>query len=285
MRPGHEQLAAAPEPALAELLAALSEPSGIKVRRSSGIIRTEYPYDVPAFNNVFLLRPLRDIAPDFIARAAQPPAFPRRSVFWWVDEADTDGARTLTERGMVEGLRLHRMTASATPQDSATPIHDSALASPRSPGAHTQPVRTAEQFADWLAVWGEARGTGRGVLDHVGRVFSGFGFTADAPVQHFVVAVDGRPKAASTLFCGHRYGAIFNVSTIPDSRRRGLATIASTGAIAEGRRRGYTRFELDVEPRLRGLYERLGFRSLGTARLFLQHPDDTPPHRPERPDQ
>lgn len=64
---------------------------------------------------------------------------------------------------------------------------------------------------------------------------------------------------------------IANVCIAPDYRRQGLATLLIEAALAEARRRGTRRFDLEVRvsnQQARRLYEKMGFAPLGIRRRY-----------------
>lgn len=70
-------------------------------------------------------------------------------------------------------------------------------------------------------------------------------------------------------------GALTNVATAPAARRKGLGERVLRALMEEARRRGVTHFSLEVResnfPAIR-LYEKLGFRAVGTRPRFYTDP-------------
>ena len=81
---------------------------------------------------------------------------------------------------------------------------------------------------------------------------------------HFhVCRSDG--KSAATLLAFDHEGdcGIYMVETMPEVRRRGLATALSAHAVVEARKRGCTTASLQATPMAEGVYAKVGFRNLG----------------------
>jgi ribosomal protein S18 acetylase RimI-like enzyme len=72
---------------------------------------------------------------------------------------------------------------------------------------------------------------------------------------------------------------IYNISTLPAVRRRGLATAVTAGLVQAARSRGCTTASLQASPMAEGLYTRLGFRDLGRI-LEYAPPGDEERRRP-----
>lgn len=73
-------------------------------------------------------------------------------------------------------------------------------------------------------------------------------------------------------------GALTNVATHPDFRRRGCAEAALGFLLAEAEKRGITRFSLEVRESNLGairLYEKFGFALAGKRPRFYTHPSET----------
>ena len=92
-----------------------------------------------------------------------------------------------------------------------------------------------------------------------------------------VIIENGRALAYAGMTAVLDEGAITNVATHPDARRRGLGEAVLSFLLAKGMEKGLTTFSLEVRetnaPAIR-LYEKLGFVALGRRRNFYRHPSE-----------
>lgn len=91
-------------------------------------------------------------------------------------------------------------------------------------------------------------------------------------IQHFVVRVDGRPLAASSLFMAHGHAFVTNIGTVPEARGRGLGTAATMATLDLARRLGRDVATLTASVLGRGVYQRLGFREGGVLDRWIAGP-------------
>jgi GNAT superfamily N-acetyltransferase len=90
----------------------------------------------------------------------------------------------------------------------------------------------------------------------------------DVPLYHLLGRLDGRPVATATFLLAAGIVGIYDVSTVPDARRRGIGTAMTVAALQAGRAAGYEVAFLQPSPMGRNLYERLGFRPCYTCGAY-----------------
>ena len=86
------------------------------------------------------------------------------------------------------------------------------------------------------------------------------GYGADAEWIRFLGRVEGRPVATSGLMLGGGAAGLYNVTTVPEFRRRGYAAAMTAVALEEADRRGHDLAVLGSSQMAIGIYQRLGFR-------------------------
>lgn len=85
----------------------------------------------------------------------------------------------------------------------------------------------------------------------------------------FVGYVDGEPVSTTSLVSGAGVTGVYNVATLPGSRRRGFGEAIMRRALAEmERERGPGRVILQSTPAGLKLYERMGFRTVARVAVY-----------------
>ena len=93
---------------------------------------------------------------------------------------------------------------------------------------------------------------------------------ADRSALHVLVAdVDGEAVATATAFDHRSDCGIYNVLTLPRSRRRGLATALTTLLLHEARARGRATASVQSTEIAEHVYAAVGFRDLGRILEFV----------------
>src|SRR5919202_2028906 len=201
--------------------------------------------DSPALNAAVALRP--EAAPTHLEElaAAYRRAGVRRWGLW------LDGA----SRAVADALRTTGLSVASAAPGMGADIDEIA---PAPDGASVLP-------ADLTTV-GRVNDLAYGNAD--GRLERTLRALPDGVLYAYRVDLEERPAAvALALHHGGDCGVSF-VATIPDARRRGLATRVMLGALTHARDAGCTTASLQATEAGQQLYDRLGFRRLGTMELW-----------------
>jgi len=133
-------------------------------------------------------------------------------------------------------------------------------------------IETVED-ADALAAWADAEGRGFQSVGALGRGLAalrrGVGVGHGVPLYHLLGRLDGRPVATATLMLAAGIVGIYDVSTVPEARQRGIGTAMTVAALQAGRAAGYEIAFLQPSAMGRNLYERLGFRQCCTCEVYI----------------
>jgi GNAT superfamily N-acetyltransferase len=89
------------------------------------------------------------------------------------------------------------------------------------------------------------------------------------PLHHFLGRLNGAPVATASLLPAGGIAGIYDVSTVPTARRRGIGTAMTVTALQEARALGYEIAFLQPSAMGRPLYERLGFRQRCVCSVYL----------------
>jgi ribosomal protein S18 acetylase RimI-like enzyme len=86
------------------------------------------------------------------------------------------------------------------------------------------------------------------------------GLDEDAPLQNYLAFWEGEAVATASLFCGAGVAGIYNVATLPESRRRGIGRAVTLFALHHARTKGLREAILQSSAAGAGVYKSLGFR-------------------------
>lgn len=169
-------------------------------------------------------------------------------------------AARLQARGLRHGVTLTPMTlALATIQPE--PVSVSGLT-----------IETVEDAAT-LAAWADTEGRGFQSVGALGRGLAalrrGMGVGHGVPVYHLLGRLGGRPVATATYMLADGIVGVYDVSTVPEARQRGIGTAMTVAALQAGRAAGYEIAFLQPSAMGRPLYERLGFRQCCTCDVYV----------------
>jgi len=89
------------------------------------------------------------------------------------------------------------------------------------------------------------------------------------PARHFIGYIGRKPVATSTVFYGDGVAGLYNIVTVPEARRRGVATALTRTALAAGKRAGCAKAILQASSAGRAVYEKLGFATGGGYELYV----------------
>ncbi len=89
-------------------------------------------------------------------------------------------------------------------------------------------------------------------------------------VRHYLAWLNGVPTATASLVLSGDVAGIWNVGTLPEYRRRGIAAGLMHRATADAAALGYPATMLLSSAEGLPLYERLGYKTISTMRMFMR---------------
>jgi len=219
----------------------------------------------PSFNNVVASDlTATDIGAriDEVLRQFLPASVP---VTWWVGPTTrpTDLAARLERLGMIQQEPEFAMAL-----DLAEGWHTT----PAKAGATVEVVERADQLDEWLTMMHAAYGWPDAQKSAIVRSMYRDGLSRPAELRdthHFLVRMEGRPAACSSLFVGEGAAFVTNIGTAPDARGHGLGTLATVATLTLAREMGRALATLTASLDGRGVYGRLGFREAGVLDRYV----------------
>jgi ribosomal protein S18 acetylase RimI-like enzyme len=130
----------------------------------------------------------------------------------------------------------------------------------RPPGLVIQRVSDNALMSDWTRASQLGFEASDANIKPYHDAYSAQGFAEDALIQHFVGYLDGAPVTSATLLLAGGLAGIYDVSTVPDARRRGLGAAITLACVDAAAARGYRHAVLQASEEGEAVYARLGFR-------------------------
>jgi len=178
-------------------------------------------------------------------------------MLWWTgpstapadlgERLDRCGFVLEASRGMVADLAYH-LGPHETP--------------PPEPAPSVEAVEDTATLAEWSRVLCDSFGAPRSFGDSFAELAVTIGLGPLSPFRHFLARVDGEPASTCSLFLGAGVAGIYDVSTLPERRKRGLGRLVTLAAMREARARGYRMAILHSSALGAGVYRALGFRDV-----------------------
>lgn len=224
----------------------------------------------PLFNSVMRARASADDADALIdARVA---ACESRNVpmLWWTGpstQPDDLGAR-LAARGFLYepsyGMVASLDESSESPA-SAGPSHD--------PSITIEKVEDAVTLKTWVRVLCDSFAAPQPFGDAFAELAIAIGLGDDSPFRHWLARLDGEAVATCSMFLAGGVAGLYDVSTIPEKRRRGIARSITQAAMRGARALGCDTVILHSSPLGAGVYRSLGFRDVCDIGQYVWVPE------------
>ena len=92
----------------------------------------------------------------------------------------------------------------------------------------------------------------------------------DAPgLTHYIGYLDDAPVATAMRFVSHRIAGVFNVSTVPAARRRGIGAAITWRSALDGRAEGCIASYLQASDMGTPVYRRMGYHTIAEYQIWL----------------
>ncbi|MFI5273176.1 MAG: GNAT family N-acetyltransferase [Ktedonobacterales bacterium] len=138
------------------------------------------------------------------------------------------------------------------------------------PGLEISTVRDTDTLRVWFQTSAAGFGSPESVVEMMFAHFSRGDLSADRPELELLGRVDGTPVATAVLSLGAGVAGLYNISTRPEYRGRGIGAAMTLAALREARARGYRIGVLEASQMGFPVYQRLGFREYLTVSHFTR---------------
>ena len=216
----------------------------------------------PRFNSVMRARASADDADAMIEARIAACQARQVPMLWWTgpSTAPDDLGDRLAARGFLFEP-AHGMVADLTLSEVGH-AQDRVASGLSRTDAVIEPVADAKSLTTWSRVLCDSFGAPQPFGDSFAELATAIGLDARSPFRHFLARLDGEPVATCSLFLGAGVGGIYDVSTIPERRRRGIARAITAAAMQEARALGCRIAILHSSSLGSGVYRSLGFEDI-----------------------
>jgi GNAT superfamily N-acetyltransferase len=221
----------------------------------------------PLFNSVMRARLPGDRIDALIE--ARLAACDARNVpmLWWTGPSSTPA--DLGERLDRSGFFLEAARGMAADLERHGGAHDA----PSQSTVSVEPVEDAATLAAWSRVLCDSFGAPQPFGEAFAELAVTIGLGSQSPFRHFLARVDGEPAATCSLFLGAGVAGIYDVSTLPELRNRGLGRQITGAAMREASARGYRMAILHSSALGAGVYRALGFQDVCAIGQYVWVPN------------
>lgn len=221
---------------------------------------TDFPF--PLFNSIMRAR----LVPAKIDAAIEPIIAAAKSrnvpLLWWLGPMTrpADLGRYLESHGFVNAGEMPGMAIDLRALPAAPALPD---------GFTIQQVRDPET----LKLWSQVCAQGFELPDFVGEGFYDFMCHVDLDIiRAYLGWLDGKPVATSLLALGAGVAGLYNITTLPEARRKGIGARMTDVPLLEVRALGYQAGILHASEMGEGVYLSLGFKEYCKIGQYIWSP-------------
>lgn len=136
------------------------------------------------------------------------------------------------------------------------------------PGVPGLEIRVADSPAT-LRTYNDTMTGGFGGAWAEGDILDGRALLDEPGLTHYFGLLNGEPVATAMRFASHRIAGVFNVSTLPDFRGRGIGEAITWRAALDGTLEGCIASALQASDMGEPVYRRMGYRAIDSYTVWL----------------
>jgi GNAT superfamily N-acetyltransferase len=220
--------------------------SGIPLAEYNGVVRAQ----------LWSGRSADEVA-EVVAATVRSCAIPRVGMSWYISPSTQPA-------NLGEFLQAYGFHLSGTAPGMAIDLaaDEVSAGTPMNPALEIVRVSSATLSRQWVDVIVDSFQESETVRQARYAGQAALGWAEESALQRFLVLLEGEPVATAALFLDAGIAGFYEVVTVPQQRRRGLATSVMLATIDTARQRGYRIGVLQASPMGEPVYHRLGFREL-----------------------
>ena len=221
---------------------------------------------LPIFNNVLRVRLLEDNAKQVVDQFTECCKVKRAPAMWWSSSLTTpsDLSAILLEYGwrqMDENPVAMRTHLNLLNDHSSVQVGSEQLM--------IKPVEKAECYEHLARLLVEVFELPSFAIKIIVEMFSHPDFDLEKSFQHYLGFLDGKPVAAGSVFMKDHVAGIYNVCVSPTARKCGFGEVMTRHLLNVAKQSGCTSSILQSSSMALHLYEKIGFKSCGSFKIFL----------------
>lgn len=135
-------------------------------------------------------------------------------------------------------------------------------------GLSIEMVEDESMLRLWWSLWSRGYPMPEKLADFYADASVYIGADPEGPMKYYIGYLDGIPIATSQLLLGSGVAGLYSVTVVPEARGKGIGTEMSLHPLRGARSLGYRIGVLDSTMKGLGIYQRLGFKEVSTARWF-----------------
>jgi GNAT superfamily N-acetyltransferase len=135
------------------------------------------------------------------------------------------------------------------------------------------PVENTETLRSWAYIYAATFGLPEPAMNTLCNFFTSVGLGQHLPLHHYVGWWNGDPVACSSVFLGAGVVGIYNVSTLPNVRGRGIGTALTLEPLYYAHEIGYRIGVLYSSQMAFNMYRRIGFEEYCKIQTYIWWPE------------
>ena len=137
-------------------------------------------------------------------------------------------------------------------------------------GLEIKQVRDIETFREWTHLNAISFGLTDGIKNITIKEHASLFLDNTLPGWHFICYLNGKPAGTSTVYVADGVAGIYNITTAPEARGRGVGEAVTRQAMIAGKNAGCAFATLQATKKGRPVYEKIGYEGVATNDIFVK---------------